>query len=241
MGIVEAEDVVAGYGENQILHGVSMTVDEGEITTIVGPNGAGKSTLLKAISGIVTPWDGTVWFRGEDVTELGPKRKLEEGIAIVPQGRSVFSDMTVIENLKLGAILNYERAYIERNLSRVFEVFGDLEALEGKKAKQLSGGQQQMVELGRAMMMEPDVLLVDEPSAGLAPNLVSDVLDHLRRLREEAGLTIVIVEQNVEAALSVSDSGYVLADGKNVFSGSAEDVLSNERLGELYLGKADAG
>lgn len=235
MAILSVDDVVTGYGESEIVHGVSLEVEPEEIVCVIGPNGAGKSTVLKCIAGLIAPWEGRVHFRDEDVSGLEPDEKLKRGIAYVPQGRSVFPDMTVLENLKMGAYTNFDHDYIDAKLSDVFALFGELEDLQGTKAKSLSGGQQQMVELGRALMMEPELLLVDEPSLGLAPRLVSDVLDNLARLRE-GGLSVVIVEQNVKGALEVADRGIVLADGRIVFSGAADEIRSDEEIGRLYLG-----
>lgn len=233
--LLELNDVVTGYGESEIVHGVSLAIESEDIVCIVGPNGAGKSTVLKCIAGLIHPWEGQVIYREQDVSALEPDEKLKRGIAYVPQGRSVFPDMTVLENLKMGAYTNFEQAYIEDKLDDVFSLFGELEKLKGTKAKSLSGGQQQMVELGRALMMEPQLMLVDEPSLGLAPRLVDSVLENLSRLRRN-GLSVVIVEQNVKGALDLADRGYVLADGRVVFDGDTDEIRSDEDIGRLYLG-----
>lgn len=233
--LLDVDDLVTGYGESEIVHGVSFAVDAEDIVCVVGPNGAGKSTVVKCVAGLIDPWEGRVTFQDEDVSDLGPDEKLTRGIAYVPQGRSVFPDMTVLENLKMGAYTSFDRDYIDRKLDDVYDLFGELEDREGVKAKSLSGGQQQMVELGRALMMEPDLLLVDEPSLGLAPRLVTDVLDNLERLRD-GGVSVVIVEQNVEGALELADRGLVLADGRIVYSGPTDDLRDDEDLGQLYLG-----
>jgi len=235
MALLEVNDMITGYEESEIIHGVSLEVENEEIVCIVGPNGAGKSTVLKCITGLIHPWEGSIVFDGEDISGLKPDVKLEKGIAYVPQGRSVFKDMTVMENIKMGAYTNYDQAYIDRKLEDVFDLFGELQDHLPKKARNLSGGQQQMVELSRALMMEPDMLLVDEPSLGLAPQLVESVLDNISRLRQ-GGVTVVIVEQNVKGALEISDRGYVLADGQNVFSGDVDEIRDNEEIGRLYLG-----
>lgn len=236
MAFLEVNDIVTGYGESEIIHGMSMQVHQEEIVCLIGPNGAGKSTVLKCIAGIIHPWKGKVGFEDEDISGLTPDVKLQKGIAYVPQGRSLFKDMTVMENLKMGAYTNYDEEYIDENLKSVFQLFNELKDMPDMKARSLSGGQQQMVELGRALMMNPKLLLVDEPSLGLAPKLVSNMLDNLERLRQVDDLSIIIVEQNVKGALNLSDRGYVLADGQKVFKGTTEEIQNQEDIAELYLG-----
>jgi branched-chain amino acid transport system ATP-binding protein len=234
MALLEARDVVSGYGDAEILHGVDIDVEEREIVTIIGPNGAGKSTMMKAVYGLIDCWSGTVTFAGEDITDLRADRVTERGMCYVPQRENVFPTLTVRENLEMGAYI--EDQVSAADLAAVWERFPILEERQTQKAQTMSGGQQQMLALSSALMIDPDLLLVDEPSAGLAPDLVGDMFDRLVTIRDETDTAILMVEQNARKALSVSDRGYVLDMGENRFEGAGEELLESDDVAELYLG-----
>jgi ABC-type branched-subunit amino acid transport system ATPase component len=233
--VLEAKDVVAGYGEVNILQGASVHVDEGEVVCILGPNGAGKSTLLKAVAGLLRPRGGTVTLEGRDVTGLAPERLVGEGLGYVPQVANVFPTMTVAENLDMGAYLREDADGVARARAKVEELFPLLRERAQERVGRMSGGQRQMVAIGRALMMEPRILLMDEPSAGLAPNLQDMVFDQARRIAD-SGTPILLVEQNAKKALRKSDRGYVLDQGRNRYEGRGEDLLNDPNVGRLYLG-----
>lgn len=234
MAVLETEDVVAGYTEEiDILHGVDMHVSDEETVCIIGPNGAGKSTLIKAVFGMLTPRRGSIRFRGEDITGREPNELVEEGICYVPQLANVFASMSVIENLELGAWA--KTGSIEDSLERVYDLFPVLEGRQGATVGDLSGGQRQMVAMGRALMADPDLILMDEPSAGLAPNLVDQVFENIQRIAA-TGTPIVLVEQNAKKGLSIADRGYVLDQGEIRFEGAGDDLLDDPQVGQLYLG-----
>lgn len=235
MAILEIHDVNAGYGEVQILWETSLTLDEGKLTSLVGTNGAGKTTLLRTVMGLARPWKGSVWFNGEDVTRLSPHAKAERGLVLVPEGRQLFTDMSVAENLEMGASPKRARPHAKRNLERVFEMFPRLQERRGQMAGTLSGGEQQMLAVARGLMAEPIVLMVDELSLGLAPILVLDLFETLNRLKE-SGLTTLLVEQNVQMALVVSDYAYVLAQGRIELEGHSRDLAQNKHVRQAYLG-----
>jgi branched-chain amino acid transport system ATP-binding protein len=235
MAILEIRNVTAGYGEVQILWETNLTLEEGKLTSLVGTNGAGKTTLLRTVMGLNRPWQGSVWFNGEDVTRLPPHAKADRGLVLVPEGRQLFTDMSVTENLEMGASPKRSRTYAERNLERVFEMFPRLEERREQKAGTLSGGEQQMLAVARGIMAEPIVLMLDELSLGLAPVLVLDLFETMGRLKE-AGLTMLLVEQNVQMALAVSDYGYVLSQGRIELEGPSRDLAKNEHVRRAYLG-----
>ena len=234
MALLEARGVVSGYGDAQILHGVDIDVGEEEIVTIIGPNGAGKSTLMKAIYGLIDCWEGQVTFEGTDITDLRADEVTEQGLCYVPQRENVFPTLTVRENLEMGAYIDADVS--EADFQEAFERFPVLGERQNQKAGTMSGGQQQMLALSSALMLDPELILVDEPSAGLAPDLVDDMFDRLVRIRDETETAILMVEQNARQALSVSDRGYVLDMGENEFAGSGQDLLESDEVGELYLG-----
>lgn len=234
MALLEARGVVAGYGDAEILHGVDIDVGAEEIVTIIGPNGAGKSTLMKAIYGLIDCWDGQVMFDGTDITELRADEVTEQGLCYVPQRENVFPTLTVRENLEMGAYIDADVS--EADFQEAFERFPVLGERQNQKAGTMSGGQRQMLALSSALMLDPELILVDEPSAGLAPDLVDDMFDRLVRIRDETDTAILMVEQNARQALSVSDKGYVLDMGENKFAGSGQDLLDSDEVGELYLG-----
>jgi branched-chain amino acid transport system ATP-binding protein len=237
MPLLELDGVAAGYdaGPN-ILNDVSLKVEAGKTYCIIGPNGAGKSTLLKAIAGLLTPRAGTVVFKGERLNGLRPDQILTRGVCFVPQDRSLFPDMTVRENLVMGAYIEPDRTEVGRRMERVFEMFPILRERKSQRATTLSGGQQQMLAMGRAMMLQPELLMLDEPSLGLAPLVSKHIFETIERFRA-LGMTILLVEQNARKGLEYSDWGYVLDLGTNRFEGPADSILADPRIQELYLGK----
>ncbi len=235
MMILEARDLASGYGELQILWDVSLNLQQGRLTTVVGSNGAGKTTLLRTLMGLLKPWKGTISFDGRDVTRLSPHEKAELGMILIPEGRQLFTDMTVLENLEMGATPKRARPKMEENLEKVFELFPRLKERMHQKAGTLSGGEQQMLAIGRGLMGDPILLMLDEPSLGLAPLLVIELFDIIRQLKE-AGLTMLLVEQNVHLALAVSDYAYVLSQGRIEIEGEAAVVRQMDEVREAYLG-----
>jgi branched-chain amino acid transport system ATP-binding protein len=235
MAILEVRDVDAGYGEVQILWGTTMTAEEGKLTSLVGANGAGKTTLLRSVMALNRPWKGSIWFNGEDVTRLSPHAKADLGLVLVPEGRQLFTNMSVAENLEMGASPKRARPHAKRNLERVFEMFPRLKERKDQISGTLSGGEQQMLAVARGIMAEPIILMLDELSLGLAPVLVLDLFETLNQLRE-IGLTMLLVEQNVQMALAVSDYAYVLAEGRVELEGTSRDLAQNEHVRAAYLG-----
>ncbi len=235
--LLELKDVNTYYGSIHALKGISMDVYEGEILTLIGSNGAGKSTTLSSITGLVPPQSGTILFEGKDITKEKPANIIKMGIGISPEGREVFPTLTVLENLRAGAYTRTDKAEIKESLDSVFELFPRL--LERKKqyAGTLSGGEQQMLAIGRAMMCKPKLLLLDEPSLGLAPNLVEMIFKLIMRINK-TGVTVMLIEQNANMALQISDRGYVLETGKVTLSGAAADLRANDEVRKAYLGNA---
>lgn len=233
MPLLEAKDVVSGYGKVEILHEVSVHVKEEEMVSIIGPNGSGKSTLMKTIFGLLNTWEGEVNFEGRDITGVKPNEIVRKGLCYVPQEGNIFPTLTVEENLDMGAFIRTDD-YSEE-LQNVYELFPALTEKKDQQVGNLSGGQQQMVAMGSALMLDPGVLLLDEPTAGLAPNLAQMILEKIRNINE-TGVAILIVEQNAREALKLSNRGYVLAMGENKYTGKSDDLLDNEEVGKLYLG-----
>lgn len=229
------EDLEAGYGEVQILWGVSLRVPTGRLTTVVGANGAGKTTALRAVAGTLRPTGGRVRFEGEDVTRLSAHRKADRGLILVPEGRQLFADMTVAENLEMGAYASRAREHRKRNRDRVCDYFPRLAERLRQRAGTLSGGEQQMLALGRGLMSEPSVLMIDEMSLGLAPVLAQHLFRSLKQLRDD-GLTVLLVEQNVHLALALADYAYVMAEGTVRVEGTAREVREKEEVRKAYLG-----
>jgi ABC-type branched-subunit amino acid transport system ATPase component len=233
MSLLKAENITAGYGEMDILHEVSIELHEGEIVALIGPNGAGKSTLMKTIFGLLKPRLGRITLGDQDITGLEPDQIVRLGVCYVPQTDNVFPSLTVKENLEMGAfILNED---LEPRIERVYTVFPDLKRFQNTKAGALSGGQRQMLAMGRALMLDPKVLLLDEPSAGLAPKLVELIFEKIIDINK-TGVSILMVEQNAKQALKMSNRGYVLATGRNRFEGSGQDLLNDPQVAKLYLG-----
>jgi ABC-type branched-subunit amino acid transport system ATPase component len=230
-----AEHITAGYGRIDILHDVSLAVRPGEIVSIIGPNGAGKSTSFKAIVGFLRPRQGRVVFNGEEITGLRPDLVLRRGLAYVPQGRIVFPQMTVLENLEMGGFIERDRKRIAAALERVYALFPILSERRRQKAGTMSGGEQQMVAMGRALMTDPRLILLDEPSLGLAPKFVTLIFEKLVAMKA-SGYTLMLVEQNATRALAIADRGYVLELGRNRFEGSGPHLLADPDVKRLYLG-----
>ena len=233
--MLEVRDLVAGYGQAQALWEVDLTVDDGEIVTMLGPNGAGKSTLVNAISGLIATWRGTVELDGRGLTDIPSHRVAEQGIAVVPEGRRIFPEMTVADNLAVGAYNKRARETSEETLEWVHGIFPRLEERSGQLAGSLSGGEQQMLAIGRALMAKPSLLLLDEPSLGLAPIMVEAIFEILRQINQ-AGVSILLVEQNAIDALDLATRGYVLEEGRIVIEGASSELLENEALRKAYLG-----
>lgn len=233
MAILEANNIKAGYGETEILHGVYIKVNKGEIVSIIGPNGAGKSTLIKTVFGILKPTKGKIILDDQDITGLNPDKIVREGMCYVPQTENVFPSLTVEENLEMGAFIRNDDC--RDRIKEIYEIFPDLKQKRRQRVGKLSGGQSQMVAMGRALMLDPKVLLLDEPSASLAPNLVEMIFEKIVEINK-SGVAILIVEQNARVALKLSDRGYILAMGRNRFEDTGEALLNNEEVGKLYLG-----
>lgn len=254
--LLQVQELHSGYGEMEILHGVSMDLDSGEMVAIIGPNGAGKSTLIKTIIGLLRPTGGQVLFRNANITGLPPRALVLMGLAYVPQSNNTFPALTVLENLEMGAItrrisplpLRWTRArdpngesrmmtdtQIRKRAVQTVELFPNLKPKLRERAGSLSGGEQQMVALAKSMMLDPEVLLIDEPSAGLAPKFVDLVFSKIVEINEK-GTAVVMVEQNAKKALAIADRGYVLETGRNRFAGSGESLLHDTDVGRLYLG-----
>lgn len=233
--LLAAEGITAGYGRMDILHDVSLRVKSGEIVSIIGPNGAGKSTTFKVIVGFLTPRAGRVTFDGADITGRRPDLVLRRGLAYVPQGRIVFPQMTVLENLEMGAYIEPAQARVAAALERVYALFPILAERRRQRAGTMSGGEQQMVAIGRALMTSPKLIMLDEPSLGLSPRFVTLIFDKLVQMRE-AGFTLVLVEQNAARALAIADRGYVLELGCNRFEGPGQKLLTDPEVKRLYLG-----
>jgi branched-chain amino acid transport system ATP-binding protein len=235
MAILEIHDIESGYGEVQILWDVNLKLEKGRLTSLVGANGVGKTTLLRTLMGTLRPWKGSIKFDGREISHLPPYRKPELGMVLVPEGRQLFTEMSVYENLEMGATNNRARPHIDRNLERVYQLFPRMKEREHQKAGTLSGGEQQMLAVARGLMAEPEILMFDELSLGLAPVLVLDLFQSVKLLREE-GLTMLLVEQNVHMALSVSDYVYVLSEGRVTLEGPADEVARNPEVQKAYLG-----
>jgi branched-chain amino acid transport system ATP-binding protein len=232
---LEVKDVESGYGEVQILWGLSLHLEQGRLTTMVGSNGSGKTTLLRAITGLLPVWKGTITFDGKDISHLSPHEKAEMGIVLVPEARQLFTDMSVLENLEMGATPKRARAEYQKNLDFVFNLLPRLKERMHQIAGTLSGGEQQMVAIARGLMSSPKILMFDELSLGLSPLLVMSLFEVVRKLKDQ-GLTMLLVEQNVQMALAVSDYAYVLANGRLETEGEAKKVRQMETVRKAYLG-----
>lgn len=234
LSLLKVENLSAFYGPLQALHQISLDVDAGELVAIIGPNGAGKTTCLKALSALIRT-EGRVWFNGTNISGLTPHKLIEMGIVQCPEGRQLFPDMTVEENLRLGAFLRTDKVGIKQDMDKVSSLFPILHDRRSQKAGTLSGGEQQMLAIGRALLSKPQILMLDEPSFGIAPIIVDRIFYVIRQLNEE-GLTTLLVEQNASLALDVADRAYVVEGGKFVLSGTAQEISANPSVRETYLG-----
>lgn len=233
--MLKVEDLEVYYGGVHALKGISFEVPKGKIVSLIGINGAGKSTTLRAICGLASPKAGSILFEGKDITGMEPNKIVSEGIALVPEGRRVFVELSVKENLQMGAWLRKDSNGVDTDFERVFELFPVLKARSSQKAGTLSGGEQQMLAVGRAMMSNPRLLLMDEPSLGLAPLLVSQLFRTFEQVHE-SGMTILLIEQNARASLKIADYGYVLEVGRIVLEGTSEELSTDRRVQEAYIG-----
>lgn len=233
--ILKVDNITSGYGKKEVLHGVSLIIQKGEIVSIIGPNGSGKSTVLKTIIGNLRPWDGQIIFSGEDISGIDTHKVIVLGVSYSPQGRVIFPDMTVSEHLDMGAWTLKAKGKVKEARQRIYQLFPRLHERRNQKAKTMSGGERQMLSLGRAMMIDPKLLILDEPSIGLAPVFVDSVFQSILKINAE-GTSILMVEQNAAKALENSHRSYVLDMGNNRFEGDAKDLLENGQVRRLYLG-----
>jgi branched-chain amino acid transport system ATP-binding protein len=234
--MLQVNDLESGYGPMQVLWKPSLEVKTGTITSLLGPNGAGKSTLLGTIFGSVSPWNGSVVYEEKDITREPTHKKVDIGLALVPEGKHLFPNMTVEENLYMGAYLKRAEAHREDSLAKVYELFPRLSERRAQMAGSLSGGEQQMVTIGRSLMTKPKLIMLDEPSQGLAPLLVELMFESIRKMKDEIGLTILLVEQNADASLKAADYVYVMHEGTIKAHGTPETVKASDEIREAYLG-----
>ena len=234
--ILEIRDLQVHYGGIEAVKGISLDVPEGEIVTLIGANGAGKSSTLRSIAGLVKPSAGNISFYGEDITGKDTNLIVSKGITLVPEGRRIFPDMTVLENLKIGAYLRKDKAEIEKDIQWVYSLFPRLQERSWQLAGTLSGGEQQMLAVGRALMSRPKLMMLDEPSLGLAPLVVQDIFAIIKEINRQ-GVTVLLIEQNANMALKIADLAYVLETGNITMSGTGAELLADERVKEAYLGK----
>lgn len=232
--MLEIEHITTGYNQEPILEDLSLTYDPEEMATIIGPNGAGKSTLFKVIFGMLEAWEGDVMFDGRTITDDAPAERLDQGLALVPQGNNVFGNMTVKENLEMGGYTQ-GRQEVKANVREIFEMFPLLEERASQKAKSMSGGEQQLLEMGRVMMRDPDIVLLDEPSLGLAPALLDEIFEHVTEIHDE-GVGILMIEQNADKALELCEKAYVLDDSHIKYEGRASRIKERDDIRQLYLG-----
>ena len=237
MSMLKVTDLKVNYGGIEALKGISFEVEEGQIVTLIGSNGAGKSTTLRTISGLVKPVSGKIEFNGKDITGMDPQKVVSAGITLVPEGRRVFDNLTVRENLRVGAYLRKDDEGIRTDMERVFDLFPRLRERDWQLAGTLSGGEQQMLAVGRAMMSKPKLMMMDEPSLGLAPLVVKDIFSIIHVL-SESGITILLIEQNANAALRCANYGYVLETGRITITGPGQELLNDQRIKDAYLGTA---
>lgn len=236
--MLEIKDLKVKYGGITALDGISMNVPEGKIITLVGANGAGKSTTLRSITKLVTPVSGSITYEGKELTSMNTQDIVKLGITLVPEGRHVFADMTVDENLMIGAYLRKDKENFKKDIAFIHEMFPRLKERAKQLSGTLSGGEQQMLAVGRALMSNPKVMMMDEPSLGLAPLVVKDIFNIIQKVNREKGVTILLIEQNANAALKIADYGYVMETGKIGLEGTGQELLANEQVKELYLGKS---
>ena len=236
MAMLEVNDIKVYYGMIQAIKGVSFDVNEGEVIALIGANGAGKTTILHTITGLINAQKGSVWFEGKDITKVPAHKIVSMGMAHVPEGRRVFANLTVLQNLKMGAYTRKDKTEIEQTLDSIYKRFPRLMERQNQLAGTLSGGEQQMLAMGRALMSHPKIILMDEPSMGLSPIFVNEIFDIIKSV-SASGTTVLLVEQNAKKALSIADRAYVLETGKIVLSGKASDLLNNDSIKKAYLGE----
>ena len=236
MAMLEVKDLEVYYGVIQAIKGVSFQVNQGEVIALIGANGAGKTTILHTVTGLLSPKRGSVVFEGKEITKVPAHKIVSMGMAHVPEGRRVFAELSVYENLKMGAYTRKDKKEIEERLATVYKRFPRLEERKNQMAGTLSGGEQQMLAMGRALMSKPKIILMDEPSMGLSPIMVNEIFDIIRAV-SESGTTVLLVEQNAKKALSIADRAYVLETGNIVLEGKAEDLLENDSIKKAYLGE----
>ena len=236
MSMLEIKDLEVYYGMIQAIKGVSFDVNEGEVIALIGANGAGKTTILHTITGLINAQKGSVWFEGKDITKVPAHKIVSMGMAHVPEGRRVFANLTVLQNLKMGAYTRKDKTEIEQTLDSIYKRFPRLMERQNQLAGTLSGGEQQMLAMGRALMSHPKIILMDEPSMGLSPIFVNEIFDIIKSV-SASGTTVLLVEQNAKKALSIADRAYVLETGKIVLSGNASDLLNNDSIKKAYLGE----
>ena len=233
--MLNVENLKAGYDNTvEVLHGIDFTIDIGEIVALIGPNGAGKSTILKSIFGLADIFSGKIIFGDKDITNLKTYELIELGICFVPQGRQVFSNMTVLENLQMGAFIMKDQNVTERNVNDIFQKFSTLKERQNELAGNLSGGQQQLLAIARALMQKPQILLLDEPSLGLAPKIMKEIFEKIVEIKNE-GIAVLIIEQNAKQAIGIADRTYILENGKIVMQGN-KDILKSEKIRDIYFG-----
>ena len=233
--MLEIKDLYVSYGMMEVLHGVSVNVEDDELVSIIGPNGAGKTTLIKTVMGLVKPTSGSIIYNGEDITNLPAHKRAGLGIGYVPEGRRVFGKLTVEENLRMGAYELKDKAEIKKNMDMVYDIFPRLGERSRQLASTMSGGEQQMLAIGRALMLDPKMLLIDEVSMGLMPIMVNTCFQVIKKLNDD-GITVLVVEQNANKALKIADRGYVLETGNIVISDTAENMRNNDTVQKAYLG-----
>ena len=236
MAMLEVKDIEVFYGVIQAIKGISFEVNEGEVIALIGANGAGKTTTLQTITGLISPKKGQIFFEGQEITHVPAHKIVSMGMAHVPEGRRVFAQLSVLDNLKLGAFTRKDKEEIEETLIRVYKRFPRLEERKNQIAGTLSGGEQQMLAMGRALMSHPKIILMDEPSMGLSPIFVNEIFDIIQEV-SKSGTTVLLVGQNAKKALSIADRGYVLETGRIVLEGNAKDLLDNEQVKKAYLGE----
>ena len=236
MAMLEIKDIEVYYGMIQAIKGISFEVNEGEVIALIGANGAGKTTTLHTITGLLTPKSGSIYFEGKDITKTPAHKIVSMGMAHVPEGRRVFADLTVYENLKMGAYTRKDKNEIAESLKMVYARFPRLEERKNQMAGTLSGGEQQMLAMGRALMSHPKIIVMDEPSMGLSPILVNEIFDIIQKVSAD-GTTVLLVEQNAKKALSIADRAYVLETGKIVLEGNAKDLMNDDSIKKAYLGE----
>ncbi|GKX65955.1 ABC transporter ATP-binding protein [Inconstantimicrobium mannanitabidum] len=234
--MIKIDNLVVSYGGIEALKGISLEVPKGKIVTLVGANGAGKSTTLKSIVGLVKPKSGTINYEGIDLIKLSTESMVSKGIALVPEGRRVFADLTVLENLKIGAYTRKDAKGIAEDLEKIYTLFPRLKERTWQAAGTLSGGEQQMLAIGRALMSRPKLIMMDEPSLGLAPIIVKELFGIIKKINEE-GMTVLLIEQNANAALKIADIGYIMETGKITLTGSGKELLNNDEIKKAYLGE----